>query len=218
MKKQFVLSLAAAAALITSGMTIAAQDAPPPPPPPGAQQGPQEHQQGSRQHPFADMKMKNMLLKNLKAEDPAKYEALMKLKESNKEEFQKQSKEIAEAAREKFAEEREAMRKLIAQYKETKDAAVLEQIKAKVTAFQQKMLKLKELDLQDAEKGIAEEKKKLEAQKASIAQDVDKRVQELINREDKPKGQRPEKGERPEKGDRPDKPGKGERPEKPDAE
>jgi len=135
---------------------------------------------GERMRDFGE-RQKAMAVEYLKATDPAKYEELKKLKETNPEEFKKQVEVVKAQLKEKFQKELDEMKVLADKYRETKSDADKAALRTKMEESMKKRLEFQTKRIADMEKNVAEAKGKLAEAEKNFQAKIDERINNILS-------------------------------------
>jgi len=135
---------------------------------------------GDRMKGIADHQ-KAMAVEYLKSTDPAKYEELKELKDTNPEEFKKQVEVVRVQLKEKFQKEMDEMKALADKYRETKSDADKAALRAKMEESMKMRLELQKQRIADMEKNVADAKEKLAEAEKSLQTKIDEKINNILS-------------------------------------
>ena len=120
------------------------------------------------------------MLMKLKIENPAKFAELKALKAKDPKKFEQEVQALHEQFMKAKKQEHDAIRALVDNYRETKDAKVKEQLREKLQSSFDERMKNAEQCLKEQEKRLEEAKKNLEARKANAGAIIDGRLENML--------------------------------------
>ena len=136
-------------------------------------------QQDSNKQPTA--KQKRQMLHYLNANYPTQMKAIRELMKTDPVAAKEKIKALAQQGIAKFKAERKAIFTLVQKYRETKDEAILDKIRAKISANYDKRIEYAEKVVDRLDKGLDKAKDKLEELKSKREKHIDKILNKVKN-------------------------------------
>ena len=133
-------------------------------------------------------KQRRRILHYLKANYPEEMQAIKKLGETDPAAAKEKLKALAKKGFAKIQQERQAFHKLIKEYRETQDEAILAKIRTRIAAVYDKRMNYAEKAVDNLDKKLKKAKERLEQLQKNRDKNIDKIIDRIKNGKGKGKG------------------------------